>query len=47
MFSAPGQSAVFLIGSSSLTTAPAAVLLRSGDCLVMQGPARQRNTADR
>lgn len=36
-----GLDAVFLIGSSSRDVKPLAILLKSGDVLVMAGPARR------
>lgn len=36
-----GQSAVFLIGGSSKSTKPSAILLRSGDVMVMSSDTRQ------
>ena len=35
-----GQAAIFLIGGSSLATVPTAVLLRSGDVLLMERESR-------
>ena len=35
-----GQAAIFLIGGSSLDTVPSAVLLRSGDILLMERESR-------
>ena len=35
-----GQPAIFLIGGSSLATVPAAILLRSGDVLLMERESR-------
>ncbi|KAF7322908.1 hypothetical protein HMN09_00070300 [Mycena chlorophos] len=37
-----GHAAVFLIGDSSRDTKPAAILLRSGDALIMSGPVCRR-----
>ena len=35
-----GQPAIFLIGGSSLATVPAAILLKSGDILLMERESR-------
>lgn len=36
-----GQAAIFLIGDSTRETAPTAILIRSGDVVVMSGPCRR------
>ena len=42
MLSSLGSAAVFLIGGLTRDTAPIPILLRSGDLVIMSGPACRR-----
>jgi alkylated DNA repair protein alkB family protein 1 len=42
MWNRLGNSAIFLIGGLSRDTEPVAILLRSGDVIIMSGPACRR-----